>query len=49
MSRSHIQAVVVCVALFTGLPDIRAVEFAGGTGRDDDPYQIATAGQIFAI
>jgi hypothetical protein len=26
-----------------------AVEFAGGTGEPDDPYQIATAGQLIAI
>ena len=26
-----------------------AVEFAGGTGTADDPYQIATADQLIAI
>jgi hypothetical protein len=26
-----------------------AVEFAGGTGEPNDPYQIATAGQLLAL
>ena len=41
---------VVCM-LFTLTPitsrvDVTATDFAGGSGTKDDPYQIATAGQL---
>ncbi len=49
--RSHqgpnaICLIVVVLGLCTAAP---AVEFAGGTGEPNDPYRIATAGQLIAI
>ena len=37
----------LCVGVFTSLAS--AVEFAGGTGEPNDPYQIATAEQLIGI
>jgi len=41
----------VCVTILTASLCIpaRAVEFAGGTGEPDDPYQIATASQLLSL
>jgi hypothetical protein len=49
--RHHSQAVIVLIVTLTlGIgPVARAVEFAGGTGDPNDPYQIATAEQLVAI
>ncbi len=49
MSRSHIQVLVACLILPIVIPAVRAVEFGGGTGTADDPYQIATAEQLISI
>ncbi len=35
--------------LSLGLAPAQALEFAGGTGEPDDPYQIATAGQLIGM
>jgi hypothetical protein len=47
MRRNHITFLLVLVIAST--PAIRAVEFAGGTGAPQDPYQIATAEQLISI
>ncbi len=49
--RHHSQAVVVLVVTLTLrlAAAAEAVEFAGGTGEPNDPYQIATAEQLIAI
>ncbi len=41
----------VCITILAvGLcVPVRAVEFAGGTGEPDDPYQIATASQLLSL
>jgi hypothetical protein len=39
--------IVVAVCLIA--PKSSAAEFAGGTGEQNDPYQIATAQQLFSI
>jgi hypothetical protein len=49
--KSHAGAVVVFAAIvWLSLSDgAGAVEFAGGTGEPNDPYQVATADQLIAI
>ncbi len=49
--KSHPRANGVCLAtLILGLcVTARPVEFAGGTGEPNDPYRIATAGQLIGI
>ncbi len=48
MTRYHIY--LILLVLIAGLNvKTRAVEFAGGTGQPDDPYQIATPTQLIAI
>ncbi|MEN6338425.1 MAG: hypothetical protein ABFE01_29565 [Phycisphaerales bacterium] len=49
--RSHTQAVAaIGVILWLSLNGgVKAVEFAGGTGEPNDPYQIAAAEQLIAI
>ena len=41
----------VCVTILAASLCVpaRAAEFAGGTGEPDDPYQIATAGQLLSL
>jgi hypothetical protein len=41
--------VLLSLVLLVGSPVVQAVEFAGGTGTGDDPYQIATAEQLISI
>jgi hypothetical protein len=46
VAKSIMWAFLGAVAFCTG---VRGVEFAGGTGEPNDPYQIATAEQLLAI
>lgn len=46
MAIKHIALLTVCLALQSSA---LAVDFAGGTGEPNDPYQIATAEQLTAI
>ena len=49
--RSHARAAVALAAIMLlGFTDgAKAIEFAGGTGEPNNPYQIATADQLIAI
>jgi hypothetical protein len=53
MVRGNVQhgrgGVLLLLVLLVASPAVRAVEFAGGTGTADDPYQIATAEQLISI
>lgn len=48
MERRRVLVVSLCLVFVSGLT-AHAVEFAGGTGEADDPYQIATAAQLLTI
>jgi hypothetical protein len=49
--RLHSPAVLISVVILTLVfgSAVHAVEFAGGTGEPDDPYQVATGEQLIAI
>ncbi len=49
MRRNHIQILIACVVVFVGLSTVHAVEFAGGTGAYDDPYQIGMPDQLIFL
>ena len=49
MQRSRVQILILGVALSGGGSMLQATEFAGGTGTQADPYQIATAEQLLSI
>lgn len=48
--RNGVVGGIVCAAVMLCCANpVRAIEFAGGTGEPNDPYQIATAEQLIAI
>jgi len=49
MSPGHIRILAACFLLSLGKPAVRAVEFAGGMGTIDDPYQIGTAEHLIGM
>lgn len=48
--RNGVVGGIVCTAVMLCCANpVRAIEFAGGTGEPNDPYQVATAEQLIAI